>query len=77
MIIGLFLLKRNQSFIESYGEYCGRYTYGADYDVVTCKKNCRSDNQCIWNDYTGQNGVQRGWCGVNPNPRYKSHDYSS
>lgn len=76
IIIVIFQSKQSLS-IESYGEYCGRYTYGADYDLPVAKKNCRGDNQCVWNEYTAQNGVQRGWCGVNPEPRYEGSDYSS
>lgn len=74
-IIIIFLLKNKLSMVESYGEYCGRYTYGADYTMPHAKKNCRGDNNCAWNDYTGHNGKKKGWCGVNPEPRYEGAEY--
>lgn len=76
IILIIFLLQsRKSSSIESYGEYCGRYTYGADYEMPAAKKNCIKDNNCAWNDYTGQNGEKKGWCGVNPQPRYEGAEY--
>jgi len=76
LIIIIFLFKSKKlSSIESYGEYCGRYTYGVDYSMPAAKKNCRGDNNCIWNDYTAQNGEKKGWCGVNPEPRYVGAEY--
>ena len=79
IIIVIFQSKnsKNSSLVESYGQICGRYTYGADYDLQTSKKNCIGDNNCQWKEYTAQNGVERGWCGVNPNPPYEGSDYSS
>jgi hypothetical protein len=76
VIIYLFQSKKSSS-IESYGEYCGRYTYGADYTIPDAKKNCMGDNNCAWNDYTGQNGQYKGWCGVNPNPHYVGDEHES
>ncbi len=73
IIIVIFQNRKSNksSFIESYGEYCGRYSYGTGYDIPTAKKNCKSDNECAWNETEG------GWCGVNPKPRYEGADYSS
>lgn len=79
MIIVIFQNKSSQKSlsIESYGQFCGRYSYGADYDLATAKRLCRGDNQCTWNDYTAKDGTERGWCGKNPEPPYEGSNYSS
>jgi len=62
LVLFYFLNKILNKNIEKYGTYCGRYNI----DKSTAQKYCTNDVECIWNNYTAQDGTSAGWCGQNP-----------
>jgi hypothetical protein len=46
---------------EYFGVYCGRYNLNSK----TAKKNCSSDSECMWKNYTDSEGRETEWCTQN------------